>query len=35
VQRMAVTLALGTEVLTAAWMLARPAPLDARQGGFI
>ena len=28
VQRVAVTLALGTEVLTAAWMLRRPAPLD-------
>jgi uncharacterized protein DUF998 len=35
VQRVAVTLALGTEVLTAAWMLRRPAPLDVRQGGFI
>jgi hypothetical protein len=29
VQRMAVTFALGTEVLTAARMLTRPAPLDA------
>jgi uncharacterized membrane protein HdeD (DUF308 family) len=35
VQRMAVTLALDTEVLTAVWMLRRPAPLDVRQGGFI
>ena len=35
VQRVAVTLALGTEVLTAAWMLRRPAPLDVRQGGFM
>ena len=34
VQRVAVTLALGTEVLTAAWMLTRPAALNARQGGF-
>jgi hypothetical protein len=34
-QRVAVTLALGTEVLTAARMLTRPAPLDVRQGGFI
>ena len=34
-QRVAVTLALGTEVLTAARMLTRPAPLDARQGGLI
>jgi Protein of unknown function (DUF998) len=33
VQRVAVTLALGTEVLTAARMLTRPAPLDARQAG--
>ena len=35
VQRVAVTLALGAEVLTAIWMLMRPAPLAARQGGFI
>ncbi len=35
VQRVAVTLALGTEVLIAARMLTRPAPLDVRQGGFI
>lgn len=35
VQRLAVTLALGTEVLTAARMLTCPAPLDVRQGGFI
>ena len=35
VQRVAVTLALGTEVLTAARMLTRPAPLRVRQGGFI
>ena len=35
VQRVAVTLALGTEVLTAVRMLTRPAPLDVRQGGFI
>jgi hypothetical protein len=34
VQRVAVTLALGTEVLIAARMLTRPAPLDVRQGGF-
>jgi len=34
VQRVAVTLALGTEVLIAARMLARPAPLDVRRGGF-
>jgi len=33
VQRVALTLALGTEVLTAARMLTRPAPLDARQAG--
>jgi hypothetical protein len=32
VQRVAVTLALGTEVLTAARMLTRPAPLGVRQG---
>ena len=35
VQRVAVTLALGAEVLTAARMLMRPAPLAVRQGGFI
>jgi hypothetical protein len=35
VQRVAVTLALGTEVLAAARMLTRPAPLGVRQGGFI
>src|SRR5215472_7955092 len=35
VRRVAVTLALGTEVLTAAWMLTRPAPFDVRKGGFI
>lgn len=35
VQRVAVTLALGAEVLIAARMLMRPAPLAARQGGFI
>ena len=34
VQRVAVTLALGTEVLIAARMLTRPAPLDVRRGGF-
>jgi len=34
-QRVAVTLALGTEVLIAARMLTRPASLDVRQGGFI
>ena len=32
VQRVAVTLALGAEVLTAARMLTDPAPLDVRQG---
>jgi hypothetical protein len=35
VQRVAVTLALGTEVLIAARMLTSPAPLGVRQGGFI
>jgi len=35
VQRVAVTLALGAEVLTAARMLTRPAPLDVRLDGFI
>jgi uncharacterized protein DUF998 len=35
VQRVAVTLALGTEVLAAARMLTRPAPLGVRQGGCI
>jgi len=35
VQRVAITLALGTEVLTAARMLTRPAPLGVRQGGCI
>jgi len=35
VQRVAVTLALGTEVLAAARMLTRPAALGVRQGGFI
>src|SRR6476659_4443339 len=35
VQRVAVTLALGAEVLTAARMRMRPAPLAVRQGGFI
>src|SRR6266480_1402547 len=35
VQRVAVTLALGTEVLTAARVLTLPAPLDVRQGGFV
>ena len=35
VQRVAVTLALGTEVLIAARMLTRPAPLGVGQRGFI
>jgi hypothetical protein len=35
VQRVAVTLALGAEVLTAARMLTRGAPLDVRRRGFI
>ena len=34
VQRVAVTLALGSEVLTATWMLTRPAAINARRGGF-
>jgi Protein of unknown function (DUF998) len=35
VQRVAVMLALSAEVLTAARMLTRPAPLAVRQGGFL